>query len=1624
MAQTKQVVRPVVRPPVPDFDEQLWPVNCTLAIFAGVVAGIVIATSDFETANLLENGWVRLSTVVLVMAGMVVGTVYLQRKRSVRRLQLAVLISLLLHLGGAIELRRHFLTASSPLNDRNSEWIDDTRQIALPDYGREPTNEVSEDEIFQPVSTDSEPLKETAQEPASRQTTAEQPATAAAAGTGEPSQETSTAPANTNSRRVQTSAPRSSDRLSGIKITRQTDTGRAEPTTEVPVDQPTQQAQTAPTTVEARATAARAATTGQTEAAQPQEENPTSLARLTPRNDSRRTTEEPAPQPGEAATAPSRRTVAAAPATTADVDNPSATTARAQSPATVEAAATAARTASVSSAPSATPSETPQTAPAAVAQATSPRRAASNAPVAGQATQRPQRTERPAQAPESRPVTTNVATAQPAADTPLESSATTASRQPQPNAEEVPVRVAQAADASPAAAETTVMQPRRAEAADEPTPQAPATRSSPVARSATAVSGESEAIEGPSLAGAPTRPNPSVDPQPATTAPARRPGHAPAAVATDAAESGEPASARVASQPLQRRTATAQDRASNAPAADAPTRQVARNATGSRSGAAETAAESESMAAGGDGPKHDIEASATAVAGRAAATSPSATAGAPSDAPAVASAAPAEGRTRLGRSPASGTSSPTETVRASSPARSATGGQALAAAPVASPTAATPEANSGGPAQPQPNAQATTALRGGAPSLPATPSGLAQPLPDARAGGASVAVGAAARRTTGSADPSLPPGTASGGQVTRTQRDVTAAMPGAGEGRAPEVAAGGASGEPGLEPQPAAGSAARSVAAAGTASGVATVEAPTGTTNRQPTTGGRRGKQGPAESDQPDTTPNTASRVARNAKGSVASSDTTAAEAVELAAGGGAVSQNADATAATGGRSQSSSSPTGSAAEDPSGDGTAAAGSLAAVGRRGGAKKAADPLAGVSGGGQAPSRTAGVATIAGGAKAEIGVVAAGAQAAPGSPDATAASSSARSQSPGAVAAATGAPGPESIPGSTGAAVAAGRGAARRGDDALAASGGIRAGTPGRANGPDLNSSAAVPGVATELASTKGGTGESPLEAAVPGAGRPRSASQGELIVGSTEGEGQVGPARAAAGGAGTQRRPGGSEQSPVVKGPGGGAQVARSTVGAPVGAIASADDVGPMAAVEEVAHNDQQGPAGGATSRPAPSMPVEIAAADGPGGLSDNPGLRLGLPNRHARPQSESVTISSRRFVLKRSAGQPSVDVHAEAAPAFRQRMPSEREKTARSRGGNAGTEEAVELGLDFLARHQSPDGRWTLDAFSQGRKEKEYENAGAGQMQSDSAATGLALLAFLGAGYTHRDGKYMDVVEGGLAYLISNQKSDGDLFSGGSKYCWLYSHGIASIALCEAYGMTQDPAVREGAQKALDFIASAQDPTLGGWRYGPQIGADTSVSGWQMMALKSGELAGLEVQSSCYPLVVRWLDKAQGANGVPSRYVYRPTAEFKHQREPSRTMTAEALLMRLYTGWQRNNPHLMAGADYLKDNLPDVGTRQSPQRDAYYWYYATQVMFQVGGDHWKTWNDRLHPLLIQGQVKTGPLAGSWDPKGPVPDRWGQEGGRVYLTAMHLMMLEVYYRHLPLYQTLGESPRP
>ncbi|RCS49293.1 hypothetical protein DTL42_12215 [Bremerella cremea] len=378
--------------------------------------------------------------------------------------------------------------------------------------------------------------------------------------------------------------------------------------------------------------------------------------------------------------------------------------------------------------------------------------------------------------------------------------------------------------------------------------------------------------------------------------------------------------------------------------------------------------------------------------------------------------------------------------------------------------------------------------------------------------------------------------------------------------------------------------------------------------------------------------------------------------------------------------------------------------------------------------------------------------------------------------------------------------------------------------------------------------------------------------------------------------------------------------------------------------------------------------------------------------------------------------------------------------RRAMRKGGGAGegtirpsreTEEAIERGLAFLARHQSSDGRWSLRGFAAVHPENypiyEQELDSPYALNSDTAATGLALLAFLGAGYDHLNDKYQQEVNDGIQFLLKHQKPTGDLYiemdEKSNASCRLYSHAIAALALSEAYGMTQDEKLREPAQRSLDFIELAQDPNLGGWRYTPRNGSDTSVTGWMTLALKSGQLAGLRVDPKTFDGIRRWLRSAESRLAGRAVYVYNPyapdTDAQRKGRLPSQTMTAVGALIQLYTGNRRDSRVLQDSADYLKANLPQLGTRQQPLRDTYYWYYATQVMFHMRGEYWEAWDNNLHVMLEQTQEREGPAAGSWDPNGSIPDRWAPFAGRIYVTTMNLLSLEVYHRHLPIYDDVG-----
>jgi len=338
-------------------------------------------------------------------------------------------------------------------------------------------------------------------------------------------------------------------------------------------------------------------------------------------------------------------------------------------------------------------------------------------------------------------------------------------------------------------------------------------------------------------------------------------------------------------------------------------------------------------------------------------------------------------------------------------------------------------------------------------------------------------------------------------------------------------------------------------------------------------------------------------------------------------------------------------------------------------------------------------------------------------------------------------------------------------------------------------------------------------------------------------------------------------------------------------------------------------------------------------------------------------------------------------------------RSPEMRKKLAQGDGGTAQSEEAVERGLRWIAAHQDEDGGWSFD-LKKGTCRGQCKNVGS--EPNTAAATALAILPFLGAGYTHQEGIYEDTLRRGLYYMLRRGRvtENGLDFQEGTK-SGMYAQGLVAIVLCEAFAMTRDPALKDPAQQAIRFIEYAQDKKGGGWRYRPQEPGDTTVTGWQLMALKSAEMAGLKVDRSVHYAAQRFLDSVASDEG--SQYGYL-------DKTPRRSTTAIALLCRMYGGWVRGNPQLVRGIGHLASWGPSA-------TDIYYNYYATQVLRHWGGSDWKRWNDAMREYLISMQETKGHESGSWY----FDDEHSRVGGRLYTTALAVMILEVYYRYMPLY---------
>jgi hypothetical protein len=296
-----------------------------------------------------------------------------------------------------------------------------------------------------------------------------------------------------------------------------------------------------------------------------------------------------------------------------------------------------------------------------------------------------------------------------------------------------------------------------------------------------------------------------------------------------------------------------------------------------------------------------------------------------------------------------------------------------------------------------------------------------------------------------------------------------------------------------------------------------------------------------------------------------------------------------------------------------------------------------------------------------------------------------------------------------------------------------------------------------------------------------------------------------------------------------------------------------------------------------------------------------------------------------------------------------------------------AAVENIYTRGLRYLATNQQDDGSWLN---------------GVG---SEPGVVGLAIMAFLAHGEDPNHGPYAKNIKKGVDFILKQQQK-GNGYIGTS----MYSHGFATLALAETYGMYQDERIAPALKKAVDLIISAQKRNpKGAWRYSPEdTQADTSVAGCQIVALYAARNAGIPVPDAALEKGLKYMRKCRGQDGG---YGYQSPSGDKP------TLTAIGLLCESLAK-QHETKLFKASAKYLAKNL-----NFRERTYAYYFeYYMAQALFHSDEEVWEEWNVKNTRYLATIQGPNGAFPGN--------------RGEAFSTAGALLSLALNYRFLPIYE--------
>ena len=316
----------------------------------------------------------------------------------------------------------------------------------------------------------------------------------------------------------------------------------------------------------------------------------------------------------------------------------------------------------------------------------------------------------------------------------------------------------------------------------------------------------------------------------------------------------------------------------------------------------------------------------------------------------------------------------------------------------------------------------------------------------------------------------------------------------------------------------------------------------------------------------------------------------------------------------------------------------------------------------------------------------------------------------------------------------------------------------------------------------------------------------------------------------------------------------------------------------------------------------------------------------------------------------------------------------------------SAAVDAGVARALDYLARHQQPTGAWRTDQYGE-----------------CTAATSLAIMAFMAAGHLPGEGPYGAQIERGIRWVLEHQEDNGMLVHKRS-HGPMYSHGISTLMLAEAVGMVSEAdaaPVRRALERAVKLILEAQSVNkdrrhAGGWRY--QVDSrdsDLSVTAWQVLALRAAKDVGCDVPAEAIDAAIEYVKNCS----------VRDNRGFGYQPGSGQTETLTGTgITALEVCGLHHAPEAVGGAEWLLDHPLNVDSNYF-----YYGVYYTAVgMFKMGGQYADRNYDRLLRLLLRIQRPDG----SWE-----APRGSEQGiGNIYCTSMSVLALAIEYRYLPIYQ--------